>query len=422
MAESKKLTDLVAASFEALDRYEAAQETLAAGGERPPAPGDLYVLEATKELGVEWAVVAHDPADALRFLVVPADGHVLAGSADVELANDSPVGALKLRCRFGTWTKVELLRPELRVGILGTAGLVQARQRWLDLGDGGVTGDVLAREVDDDPGYQDWVDGVLVAARQALIEAQGVEAAAGFSADDEETEEKPVAPRPWRPRSSAFLKVAAAIALVVASGQLWRLSQRVGQLETSAKGAEERHGAEIRRLETERERLAAERDRLQVRQQELEAAGAENEQEARELRERVAALDRKLVEAERAGEVVNPAIAFFNPPEQALRGKVEVTISPEQSYVVLFLELQEPSPAPRYRLDVRVKGDERTIWSNDRLVVQKPGEIRVGLPAKLLKGGEYELELLAWEDGAFRRVGEYELAVADGADSSNGGF
>ncbi len=412
MAEPKKLTDLVAASFEALDRYEEAQEALDEGGERPPAPGDVYVLEATKDFGVEWAVVAHDPADLSRFLVVPADGHVLAGSADVELEEDSPVGALKLRCRFGTWTDAKLLRPELRVGVLGTKGLVQARQRWLDVGDGEVTGDVLGREVDDDPGYQDWVDGVLVAARRALIEAQGVEKTP--------KKKEPIAPPVRRSQTSMIFRIAASIAVAVASVQLWRLSERVQDLETASRGAEERHGAAVRQLETERDRIVAERDRLQVRQQELVAAGAEDAQEARELRERVAVLDRRLVEAEKASEVVNPALAFFSPPEEARRGKVEVTLRPGQSYVVVFLPLREPSPAPRYQLKVRVKGTEAPIWTTDRLIFQKPGEIRAGLPVKVLKQSEYELELLALEGDTFRRVAEYEMVVFARSDTPEG--
>ncbi len=178
MAESKPWADLAAASFEALDRYQEERDALTADDQRPPAPGDVYVLAATKDSGLEWAILAHDAADGSRFLVVPADGHVLAGSADVEVGDDSSVGALTLRCRFAAWTGVELLRSDLRVGVLETEDLVRARQRWLDVGDGRVTGDVLGREVDDDPRYQDWVDEVLEPARQAVMEAQSEAAGA----------------------------------------------------------------------------------------------------------------------------------------------------------------------------------------------------------------------------------------------------
>ncbi len=466
MADPKEMADLVAASFEALDRYEESLEAVDEGGERPPAPGDVYVLEATRELGVEWAVVARDPAAASRFLVVPADGHVLAGSADVELEDDSPVGALKLRCRFGTWTAARLLRPELRVGVLGTEALSQARRRWLDVGDdevtgdvlrrevhddlvrdaqprtrelafgydevtprkrrgldvgdGEVTGDVLGREVDDDPGYQDWVDGTLVAARRALIEAQGLEQVPEPASPVEESQEEPAAPPARRPQGSMFLRIAASIIVAVASVQLWRLNERVQDLETASRRAAERHGVAVQQLESEQDRLVAERDRLQARQRELEETGAASEQEARELRQRVADLDRRLVEAERAPEVVNPAVAFFSPPKEARRGRVEVTLRPEQSHVIVFLELREPSPAPRYRLEVRVKGADAVIWTNDRLVVQEPGEIHVGLPVRILKQGEYELELLAPEGGTWRRVGEYELVVLASSDTPKG--
>ncbi len=349
MAESEQQPDLLTASLEALDRYRSAQEALAEGGDRPPAPGDVYVLEATGDFDVEWAILAHDPADASRFLLVPADGHVLAGSADVELGDDSPVGSLTLRCRFATWAGAELLRPDLRVGVLGSEDLARVRRRWLEVGDGKETGDVLGREVDDDPGYQDWTRGVLVPARQALIEAHGAEEAPReIAANAGEPKARPAAPLMRRFSVSAFLPIAASIVVAVMGVQLWRLSEQVRDLET-----------------------------------------------------------------EKASEVVNPVIAFFSPPKEARRSKVVVTLRPEQSYILLLLALREPSPAPRYRLEVRAKGIGTMIWSSDRLVVQKPGEIRAGLPAEVLKQGEYELELLAREGDTFRRVGEYELVVLD---------
>lgn len=424
MTEPRELADLVIASFDALDKYEATQESLAEDRGRSPKPGDVYVLEATKDFDVEWAVVAHDPADEARFLVVPADGHVLTGSADVALEDDSPVGALKLRCRFGAWTDARHLRPEQRVGFLGAEGLIRARQQWLDVGDGQVGVDVLGREVDDDPGYQDWVSSALVPARQALIAVQEPEepqvpaVATGDSVvEDLVTEHQEVGEATSLPASrshtSMFLRIAASILVAIASLQLWRLNERVQDLEAASRGTEERHGAAIQQLETERDRLMTERERLRSRQQELEVAGAEKEHEARQLRERVSALDQQLVEAEKASEVVNPELVVFSPPEETQRGKKEVTLHPGQSYVVVFIPVQGPSPAPRYQLKVKVKGSGVVIWANDRLVTQKPGEVRAGLPTKILRQGEYEFELLALDDGAFHRVAEYELVVIE---------
>ncbi len=177
MAEPEQRPDLLAASLAALNRYRSAQKALTEGGKRPPAPGYVYVLEATGDLDVEWVILAHDPADASRFILVPADCHVLAGSADVELDVDSPAGPLTLRCRFATWTAAKLLRPNLRVGVLASEDLARACRRWLEVGGGEGAGAVFAREVDDDPGYQDWTRGVLAPARRALSEVQGVEEA-----------------------------------------------------------------------------------------------------------------------------------------------------------------------------------------------------------------------------------------------------
>ncbi|MCP4658312.1 MAG: hypothetical protein GY856_23105 [bacterium] len=164
MAEPRKTPELLADSLRALDRYQQKQEVPAGESARPPATGDLYVLEPTRNFNLEWMLVAHDPADPDRFLAVPADGNFLAGSADVELPDDSAAGALSLRCRFATWIGVALLDPALRVGVAGSGEVERARRKWFEVGDGEVAGPVLAREVDDDPEYRDWVEAVLIPA------------------------------------------------------------------------------------------------------------------------------------------------------------------------------------------------------------------------------------------------------------------
>jgi len=219
MAEPRTTQELLADSRRALDRYEQKQEVLAGARARPPASGDVYVLEPTRDFNLEWMLVAHDPADPGRFLAVPADGNFLAGSADVELPDDSAAGSLRLRCRFATWIGSTVLDPALRVGVVGRGEVERARRKWFEVGDGEVAGPRLAREVDDDPEYRDWVKDVLIPARRTLLAAEE---------GTRDRAEQRVAP-PRRPQRSTFDRIAAAITLTVGGGLLglllWRLNE-----------------------------------------------------------------------------------------------------------------------------------------------------------------------------------------------------
>lgn len=137
---------------------------------RPPLPGDLFALAETADFGLEWLVL--DRADVpSRLLLVPADTHPLAGSADVELPSRHPLAPLTLRCGYGVWIDPDELEPEDRTGVLDDATLEEAlKKRWA-LARESLRGSPLEREVDVDPEYQDWVDEILVPARTALEEA-----------------------------------------------------------------------------------------------------------------------------------------------------------------------------------------------------------------------------------------------------------
>ncbi len=405
MAEPKRTADLVAVSLEALDRYEEQQDALAGDKTRPPAPGDVYVIRETRDYDVEWVLVAHDPASPERYLAVPADANPLKGSADVALAD----GSLRLRSLFAVWIDARVLDPDLRVSAVAAADVKRTRQRWLDVGDGKTTGSVLAREVDDDPEYHDWCEDVLGPARRRLVEALETKK------DDASDESEGVVVPFRRPARFIALPIAASVALVVTGGfalLLWRSIERVQSLEETSRLVEERHGEELRGLEAERDRLEAERVRLEeARRLELARAGEESERVAQQHRDQIAALDQRLEEARGASDVINPTITVFDPPELTTRGKMELTLSPGSSHVVLFFALRERSPAPRYRLVVRERGDDAVVWTNDRLTLEEPGEIRVGLPAAILMQGEFELELARLEGDAFNKIADYELTI-----------
>jgi hypothetical protein len=181
----------------------------------PAVPGDLFVLPATAELPVEWAILDRNPGSG-ELLAVPVDYHPLTGSADVAA---EPEGSLVLRCRFGVWLPPALFKAELRTGVLADEIVTAARHRWRQLEQGEVTASPLAEEIDVDPEYRDWIRDVPERAR-------------GLAAN-------------WRRRSreaSPFphlaQALAAAFALLAIGLSVWviRLQQEVEQLSTPELG------------------------------------------------------------------------------------------------------------------------------------------------------------------------------------------
>jgi hypothetical protein len=133
----------------------------------PPAPGDLFVLAATADLPVEWAILNRR---AGQLLAVPADTRPLAGSADVEVPAELSGGPLSLRCRFGVWLDAALFEPELRSGALTPDIVAEALHHFRRVESADLEASPLAEEVDSDPEYADWIREVPERA-QALVAA-----------------------------------------------------------------------------------------------------------------------------------------------------------------------------------------------------------------------------------------------------------
>jgi hypothetical protein len=136
----------------------------------PAEPGDLFVLRATADLPMEWAILDRRPGEEL--LAVPADASPLAGSADVEVPATAPGGPLCLRCRFGTWLKSGLFEPGLRSGTLAPETVAAARQQVRRLEAGTLEPSSLAEEVDADSEYRDWIREVPERARDLALAAR----------------------------------------------------------------------------------------------------------------------------------------------------------------------------------------------------------------------------------------------------------
>jgi hypothetical protein len=180
----------------------------------PPEPGDLFVLAATADLPVEWAILDRRPGRSGELLAVPADTRPLAGSADVEVPAELSGGPLSLRCRFGVWLDAGLFEPELRSGVLAPDIVAEALHRFHQVESGDLEASPLAEEVDADPEYADWI-------REVPERARALAAAARPAA-------RPAPSVSW---ASAH-RLAAMFALLAVGLSIWvvLLRREVGQL------------------------------------------------------------------------------------------------------------------------------------------------------------------------------------------------
>ncbi len=395
---SSERARLLEATREAGQRHAAGR---AAARAAAPAPGDLYVLTASSEHPVEWAVLEGQPEGGGRVLAVPADGNVLAGSADVAVPASAPCGPLTLRCRFAGWLDAGLFAGQPRIGRLDPGEVERAHRRWSEIGEGIAAGSLLEREVDEDPEYQDWLDEVVAPAWRALFDEGGDRGQRTGAAIEP-------ARRPSAIRSPPML-LAASILLMVTAGLagslLWRQQQRIDGLLAEGERSRETHRREVEELEAERDRTAAALREL------AETAGQIDAGAERQLRERIDELDRRLEEALRQGAVVNPVIAALD-LSGVVRGEVEtLKLPPDASHAVLLLPLGDSPPAPEYRVELLEEGSGERIWQTRGLRAQSPAEVRVGLPVSMLAPGEYRVRLQRLEAGQFRGVNEYRLRV-----------
>lgn len=178
----------------------------------PTEPGDLFVLAATADLPVEWAILDRRAGE---FLAIPADTRPLAGGADVEVPAGLSGGPLSLRCRFGVWLDADIFDPALRSGRLTPDIVAEALQCFRRLEAGDLEASPLAEEVDADPEYADWI-------REVSERAQALAIAA-----------RPIAARPAPAISwTAAYRLAAVFALLAVGLSIWvaLLSREVGRL------------------------------------------------------------------------------------------------------------------------------------------------------------------------------------------------
>ncbi len=160
MSRDRPIRRLRQQTFEAIEARRRANATRTQRDPREVVVGDLYVLSATSNLPVEWAVLRIDRR-LLRAYVVPADTQPLCGSGDITVA-PTVGGPLQLRCRFGAWIHLSDLRQTHYAGELETPIVEQA---WALVEQAEHT---VNNPTEQDPIYQDWINDVLRPALAAI--------------------------------------------------------------------------------------------------------------------------------------------------------------------------------------------------------------------------------------------------------------
>ncbi len=345
--------------------------------DRPLEPGDLYLLSATAEHAVEWAILDRDPADPRRLLAVPADTNSLVGSADVAVREDAPRGCLSLRCAYPVWLDAGAFDPEMRTGLLEPETLERARCKHGEVERGTAFGSFLEREIDGEADYREWLE-VLEQARAAAIE-RGAEPRRESAAQGAG---KIVALRPSRWRSTAWpLAIAASVLLVVNVVLVRQRSipdQRGGVIDARLE--------ELARQEQE-QRLLKERHRRELARLEDERRRTEHQRE-----QRIAELEAALEASARPKAVTNLPLVVLA-LGQLRGGGDSVEVAPDASHLMLILQVDDPETYSGYRLDIREQDTEREIWRDSGLVASRLSELTVLLPRGLMPAGRYELRL-----------------------------
>jgi hypothetical protein len=363
-------------------------------GDRLPGPGELVLFPETASLPVEWVVLGRDPSRPGRVLVVPADSHPKAGTADLEVPASSPVAPLTLRCGFEVWLDESRLGRATRTGDVVDPEEVAAARRIQEARERGeAVGSLLAEEVDADPDYQDWIEEVLAPSRVALTAPA----------------QAPAVPTQRRALLRAHpLGLAASILLTttlgLAGGVLWQGRRIAVMAQEKARRAGE--------LQRERERFTSELQRAEdLHRRELSETGRAAEEHRKQDQERIAALERRL------GDLVRPE-ALLNVPLQVLssgdpvRGDIDELILPAKTRLFfLLLSISDPRSFPSYRLEV-VDGDSgQVVWKAEGLKSSSDNEVSLVVRRGDFAPGEYRFRLFGLKGGNAELVEEYQLRV-----------
>ena len=141
----------------------------------PLEPGDLALSTQTKDLPVEWLVLARTATDPNHLMVAPVDTMALYGPADVQLFRAETGGPIVARCGHVARVAADLLSPRYRTGAVDSEALARALERHRESADP-LTGESM-NELGSQPDYQDWIEDVVLPACARLQSAEDISGA-----------------------------------------------------------------------------------------------------------------------------------------------------------------------------------------------------------------------------------------------------
>lgn len=358
--------------------------------------GDLFVLEASKEQSVEWAVLAEDTEGSSQIQVVAVDSSTLVGSADLATRVEQR-GPVTVRCGTTAWLARKVLQGSRLTGRLKPKAIEQASQKVRQLAAGETVGNAWERQVDADPEYQQWHEDILDPARFALPDP-----GPKLRLVESDGSLQKVSPakhrfRPWLQP----LALAASLFLMLSLG----LGREVFHLRQASVRQAEVYRQEVSELE------GARREGAEVHRREVEKLEEEHQKA-------LVALDQQYEAGrEPSSQAGTPPMPLVNLPFVVLSStrlrseNREVRLYREADYLLVIFQVEDPDPEAHYRLQLLPAAGGSEVWSHRGLTLTGRSEFSIALPQELLLAGEYRFLLTAREGDDWRPVDEYGLRV-----------
>ena len=349
-----------------------------------PCLGETFLFRRAAGRGVEWAVVERR-ADDGNLLLMPLDDFPFAGSRDVELPSASLGGVANVRCDVGVWLDPRVFRAERRTGMLPAEDLELVRRRRRAFLEDRLQPSLLEADADEDPEYQRW--------RETTLRPAAAELAT--PAPEGKLLRFPRTVRGWAVPLAAAASVVLAVGLATTVREIGRLEDALHDEHLRS----EEIAASRSELEAKLDAAASEAERLDAALREL---GASSDAAIEELR---ASLSRRL--ADRAARIAELSKALLTEADllplfelqrldraRTLVGQPTVLPLGEDARLLgLAVEVEDPEPYLRYRLQIVVKGKGEVIWETDELV-KKGRWLSLVVPSGFFETGtQYELRL-----------------------------
>jgi hypothetical protein len=111
---------------------------------------------------------------------------------------------------------------------------------------------------------------------------------------------------------------------------------------------------------------------------------------------------------------LNPTILYLGESTRG-DGGPNIKLASGDEWVLLIVTPEELQTLPDYQVEVRA-ADGDQVWKGAGLQRSDNGTIRLGLPARLLPAGEYQVELHGLDSGQWLALGTHRFIISYGED------